>query len=54
MRSLSDSGTALLLWDFILAMAASKRDLKLRKLSLLPRFFNKKILEFAVGVANDS
>ena len=41
MRAISDSGNALLLWYFILAMAAANRDSKLRKLSLLLHFSNK-------------
>ena len=42
MKAVRDSGTALLLCDFILAIAAANRDSKSRKLSLLHRFVNKR------------
>ena len=41
-KTVSDSGSALLLWDFLFAMPAANCDSKLRKLSLLPRLVNKR------------
>ena len=41
-KAVSDSGSALLLWDFILDVAGANCDSKLRMLSLLRRFVNKR------------